>query len=475
METRTESYRGQRPQPVMDGAVPIHDKELERTVVGTLIQRRYAMDETAEILTDDCFWDEGHKEIYRAVRSIYDRGELPDVTLVSTELRRNGTHVGVGEVVAIAMEAPVVNLVPHALVLRDMSVRRQLFEAGTRVRQAALDETLGVDEVYAEAKESLDGIFGAETHRCVTLEDTYRELQEHILANMGRPEGLIYGTPTGFPELDRNGGLCGSDLTVIGAETSQGKTSLAMALTVSALANGVPVAFYSMEMTPQQLTARIAAMVSGVSSKRQLYDRLEHGELQLMDAMMDGLDRRLLHIDDRATSTVESISMSIRGMVRRHGVKGAVIDYLQLMKSGDRRLNQEQTAAHIARSMKNLAKELDIWIVLISQLRRDDQNPVPTMSRLRDSGQIEEAADNILLIYRPRDGRNYPAPFTDVPTQHTALVKMAKGRNVGTTEFICGFKGETTLFYPLEAGKLDQLRQQGSIKAVEENDDKMPF
>lgn len=140
----------------------------------------------------------------------------------------------------------------------------------------------------------------------------------------------------------------------------------------------------------------------------------------------------------------------------RRGIKGVVIDYLQLLHIKDARMSREQVVAQCARTLKNLARELDIWIILISQLSRDSHNPVPCMSRLRDSGQIEEAADMVLLIYRPAEGASFPPPFRDVPTVGRAMVIVGKGRNTGTGSFICGFRAVNTFFFPV-AG--DMLRE----------------
>lgn len=162
----------------------------------------------------------------------------------------------------------------------------------------------------------------------------------------------------------------------------------------------------------------------------------------------------------------------------KYDIKGAVVDYLQLVNTKELGMNREQATAKCARDLKNIAKELGIWIIAISQLSRNAQSPVPSMARLRDSGQIEEAADNIFLIYRPRDSKNYPEPFTDVPADGTAMVIIGKGRHVGTGQFICGFKPENTLFYPLDDNSLINIKNmaiplQNESKSLYDED--LPF
>ena len=136
----------------------------------------------------------------------------------------------------------------------------------------------------------------------------------------------------------------------------------------------------------------------------------------------------------------------------KYKVKGAIIDYLQILNVNMKNVNKEQAMGDVARRLKNIAKELDIWVIALSQLSRDKENPIPTLARLRDSGQIAEAADNVILIYRPEfyGKLSYPSDFASASVQGTALIHLAKGRNVGTTKFICGFSAPTTLFYNLQ-------------------------
>lgn len=433
----------------------INNPELERTVVASLITSYRSIVDTSEILYDDCFFDEKMKEIYQAVKAIYNRGDAPDMILVSSELAKNGSSITAVEIADICVNSSIpLDLVQHALILRDYSFRRKLFNIGNYLISMSPDEKCSVESLQLDCRNALDGLFDFGSVDLSTLEDTYKDLINVVIENQNRREGEVYGTPTGFDEIDQAGGLCGTDLIVVGAETSQGKTSFATTLTLSAIQHGDGVAFYSMEMLPIQLTARIAAMRTGISSNKILRTKLEVEEFNKIGQCMTDLDMTKLYFDGKSNSSIDSILMSIRRMKMKKDIKGAVVDYLQLVKSTDGKLNREQAIGDIARSFKNLAKDLNIWIILISQLSRDKQNPYPTLSRLRDSGQIEEAADVIYLIYRSRDGRNYPEPFADISTNGTAMISVAKGRHIGTTQFICGFKPETTCFYPVSQQEL---------------------
>ncbi len=437
---------------------PIVNLELEKIVIASLITSYNSIVETADILHEDCFSDDKLREVYKAIKTIYNRGDSPDMILVSSELAKNGSKIKSFEIADLCVNTLTqFEIVQHALLLRDYSLRRKLLKIGTDLLTHAPDEQFKVESLQNDCREMLNSLFDFESTDLTTLNDSFNDLMNVIIENQNRQEGETYGTPTGFSEIDRDGGLCGTDLIVVGAETSQGKTSFATSLALSAIEHGEDVAFYSMEMLPVQLTSRIAAMKSGISSSRIMRNKLSVEEVNRIGEGLKNIDMSKLHFDGKSKSSLESILMSIRRMKMKKDIKGAVVDYLQLVKPDNLKLNREQAIGDISRSFKNLAKELNIWIILISQLSRDRQNPYPTLARLRDSGQIEEAADVIYLIYRSRDNKKYPEPFADVPTQGTAMISVAKGRHIGTTQFICGFKPETTCFYPISEQELSTL------------------
>lgn len=458
---------------------PICNPELERMVVAALVNSYNANVETSEILSEDCFYDEKMREIYRAIKSIFNQGHNPDFMLVSNELKKVKSRVTAADVAELCYNtATPFDISQHALLLRDISLRRNLRRICAASALRADDQSVPVETMQNECRTGLDNLFNFDASHDFTMEDSYKGLIKVILENDVRREGEIYGTPTGFPEIDKDGGLCATDLIVVGAETSQGKTSFATALALSAVEHGEDVAFYSMEMLPLQLTARIVAMRSKISSKHLLREKISEDEFNRTGECVMELDMKKLHFDGRSISSMDSIMMSIRRMKMKHDIKGVVVDYLQLVRPDDRKLNREQAIGDMARSFKNLAKELDIWIILISQLSRDRQAPVPSLARLRDSGQIEEAADVIYLIYRPRDNQRYPEPFADVSTRDTALISVAKGRNIGTSQFICGFNPATTCFFPLNPEELAGMPYEaagGAVHAATPTAEAAPF
>lgn len=460
----------------MADTAPISDLECEKMVLSSLISSVQNIVEIEEVLDTECFYDLHHKEIYSAILNVYHKGDRPDLVSIKAELAAMGSEVKVQELGDILVNnmAPL-DIYPRSQRLRELGMRRKLWDIGMMLIGRSCQESEDLESVHLDAKNSIDSLFQGIEDETVNMADSYKELQTQMLLNRDLQEGQTIGTPTGFLELDRNGGLNETDLVVVGAETSQGKTSFATALTMSAIEAGDGVAFYSMEMTPKQLTARIASMRSGINVSDILYHKLEMWQIYKIDEAMSGFDASLLKFDGRSTSSLESILLSIRMMVMKHGIKGAVIDYLQLMSIKSEKLPREQMIAKCARDLKNLAKDLKIWIIVISQLSREKVSGLPTMSRLRDSGQIEEAADNVYLIYRPGMKGSYPDPFKDVPTDGTAEVIIGKGRNTGTGEFICGFKGENTLFYPLGMDEIERMKTRYSFPPADPTEEKLPF
>lgn len=228
-------------------------------------------------------------------------------------------------------------------------------------------------------------------------------------------------------------------------------TSLALTFINNAAKQGHKVAMYSMEMKREQCAARLMSMNSGIPSNQILYSQLDDNYLKQLDSGVNKIYNLPIYFDDNSTSNIDKIIASIRAMKVKHDISGAVIDYLQILNVNQKSFNKEQAMGDVARRLKNLAKELDIWIIALSQLNRDANNPIPTLNRLRDSGQIAEAADMVMFVYRPEVyEKYYPAPFTNHETKGTAMIDIAKGRNIGLHKFICGFDAKTTKFYETE-------------------------
>lgn len=434
-------------QIMTDTPVMPQSPEAEKVVLGTIITESNILDEIRDILPADAFYITKNKEIYQCALDISDRGEHVDIITVVNECQKKKIDVTAFDVAQLQQNySPIIN--DHIGILVEKYRRRKLFEIGAILQSNSYSEVNGISEVLSEVKEKLDGLFTSSRESVYTIRDAVQSVYDNIDKNL-RGSSSLTGNPTGFTLLDkRSGGLQTSDLVIVAADSSQGKTSFAIKLAMNC---GCPVAFYSMEMKKEQIAARMMSIESGVPANEILFSKLDSGRIQQIDKGVSRVIENPIYFDDRSTSNIETILASIRMMKIKYGIKGAVVDYLQILNVNMKGSNKEQQMGDVARRLKNIAKELDIWVIALSQLSRDNQNPVPSLTRLRDSGQIAEAADMVILIYRPEVyGKKYPEEFSSKSTEGTAMIDVAKGRNVGLMKFLVGFDAKTTNFYELD-------------------------
>ena len=426
------------------------EPQAEKLVLGTIMTERNSLNEVRDILSPECFYDKMNRSVYEAITAIDARGESPDLVTVANEMRKHSETVDFYTLSQIG-SCYTNDIYQHAAILHDKEKRRRFIEIGMLMQQRAYSEENDIVDILTEAEESLKGLFQSSKDNIATLNQAIREVNEQMSRNASDDRPLT-GTPTGFSKIDgRSGGLQRSDLVVIAADTSSGKSSLAIALTLSAAKYGDGVAFYSMEMKKEQIAARMIAIESGVPANEIMYSKLNTEQFERIDRGIGKIYNKPVYFDDRSTSNIDTILSSIRTMKFKYNVSGAVVDYLQILSVNMKGSNTEQQMGEAARRLKNLAKELDIWIIALSQLNRDSINPVPSLARLRASGQIAEAADVVMLIYRPElYGKFYPEPFQNADTHGTALIDVAKGRNIGLSKFLVRFEAQTTRFYEME-------------------------
>ena len=427
-----------------------NEPQAEKLVLGTIMTERNALNEVRDILSPESFYNKLNRAVYEAITAIDARGESPDLVTVANEMRKQSDTVDFYTLSQIGT-CYTNDIYQHAAILHDKEKRRRFIEIGMLMQQRAYSEENDIVDILTEAEESLKGLFQSSKDNIATLNQAIREVNEQMSRNASDDRPLT-GTPTGFSKIDgRSGGLQKSDLIVIAADTSSGKTSWAIALTLSAAKYGDGVAFYSMEMKKEQIAARMIAIESGISASDIMYSKLNAEQFERIDRGIGKIYNKPVYFCDRSTSNIDTILSSIRTMKLKYGVSGAVVDYLQILSVNMKGSNTEQQMGEAARRLKNLAKELDIWIIALSQLNRDSLNPVPTLARLRASGQIAEAADVVMLIYRPElYGKFYPEPFQNADTHGTAMIDVAKGRNIGLSKFLVRFEAQTTRFYEME-------------------------
>lgn len=440
-----------------------NDKDIEVAVLGTLLTCNAAFMEVQDVLTEDCFYQERYKTIYKAIKRIIDRGDEASILNVPREVQKDGIEVY--EVAEIGTHGIYTKVRQYAEILADLNQRRQLWYLSQDLASKSVSDE-AIPTIVERLQDGISKVQGELSPTTIDLNDGMRMIYDLVSANTNGT-ATTQGTLTGFNYIDKKGGLHPSDLVIIAGESSHGKTSFATSITLNAVFNGSRVAFYSMEMTAQQMMARMTAIRSGVSANHILYNPLSPTEIAQTDRAIAEIMNASgnLYMDDRSTSNIDTIISSIRTNKIRNNIDGAIVDYLQILNVNMRNTNKEQAMGDVARRLKNLAKDLGIWIIALSQLNRADGEP--NINRLRDSGQIAEAADVVMLVYRPEKNgvAKYSAPFESVDVKDTALVDVAKGRNIGVGKFICGFKGATTYFYDL----------QNLPTAVVSNNVQMPF
>lgn len=431
----------------------VNDPKAEQYVIGSLLVDPTAYTLVSQYLDEDCFYDPMCRDIWKAVDNMGKQGMPIDVISVSAELSKQKSNLTALDLMNISAQiASSAHVEYHAIRLQDLGRRRKLWVVGQQLSKVGLSEEILTADAHQEAIESIGGVF-EKADGVFTLNDAMNSLNEIMVKN-ATVGGVTTGTKTGMERFDEKGGLQKSDLIIVAGETSQGKTSLALCMTRHAIENGAKVAFYSMEMTKEQLTARLLSAKTNIPANNILYSgSLAPSEIRMIDDARGKLPGENLFFDDKSTSNIDSILLSIRMLKMQKDIDGAVVDYLQILNVNSRStsFSREQAMGDAARRFKNLAKELNIWIIALSQLSRDSNCPEPNLNRLRDSGQIGEAADVVILVYRAEYyNRAYPAPFDnkdDYPTDGTAMIDVAKGRNIGTFKFFMGFNKNTTNFF----------------------------
>ena len=459
----------------------VYDNFCERQVLGVLLGYKGYYDLFQDYCTEDVFFNPTNRYLFQCISGVISEGKIPDVVSVY-EFTRKHPQSGCSDEENAQFAATIAELSSSVessatfeqdcMRLADLLIRRKMYLIGSRLMAAGKSELGDTDEIKAKTLEELQALDERPTTSVRNIKESLAQLNEIVENNISGTRTIGY--PTGFSYLDEKGGMQPTDLWVIAAEFSQGKTSLAIDLCLNAASAGYGAAFFSTEMISTQLAARMVAGKSGISSRVIMQQPLEGENLSKFDKAIGKLEGLPIYFDDTSTLSVERIINSIRSMVRNRGVKIVFIDYLQTLQTNERnmKMTEEQFFGLTARKFKNLAKELQICIVLISQIARSKDNTTePTLSRIRGSGQINEAADVILLIYRPEFyGKTYSGDLSSVSPKGTAQIKLAKGRHIGTGEFICGYHSPTTHFY-----ELDSIPLIDSSYNFHTNDENRPF
>ncbi len=401
-------------QPAMkspEGKLPPHDTELEEVVLGALMLEKDAYMSVADFLTPDAFYDPRNAKIYDAISTLGFNQRPIDMITVTEQLRVNGTLDAVGGAVHIAELTSRVysaaNVEFHAKSVSQKFLARRRSKFASQVSTDAYDEANDVDDLLQQAEGQLFEISQTHLKREVTQIDPVLNLALEQIQTAANTSTGLSGLKTGYDELDRmTSGWQNSDLIIIAARPAMGKTAFVLSMAKNmALDYNTPVAIFTLEMANVQLVKRLISNVANLEGEKIKSGQLSPEEWERLNSRIATIYSAPMYLDETPGLSITELRTKARRLVREHGVKLIMIDYLQLMNATGMKLgSREQEVSTISRSLKALAKELNIPIIALSQLNRstetrEDKRPV--LSDLRESGAIEQDADIVCFIHRP--------------------------------------------------------------------------
>ena len=452
------------------GKIPPQALEVEEAVLGALMLESLAHQKVSSILTVDSFYHQSHQTIYKTIQTLINQGKPIDLLVVTQELKNSGKLDEVGGPLYITQltskVASAAHIEHHARIIAQTYMARQIIKVTAERGAQAYDQSNDINDVLSGLQNDLIGLLQFGHGNETTIGHGLEEIQNRIAFNQLNT-GLS-GIGTGLHKLDRlTGGLQKTDLVIIAGDSSQGKTAFALTILKNSVMNfGARVAVYSLEMSSSQLIARILATETGIPSNDILGKCLMYEEAKTIERATSKLNSLPIFFDELSTSTIDQICSSIRRLTIKQKINLVIVDYLQLVGSEQKGRTDESQLAEITRRLKNIAKELSIVVIALSQLNRDPDKPRPMVTRLRGSGQIVEAADLVLLIWRPEvyGITEFKDSFEGTPSVGLAECRIAKGRNVGTGAFLLRFNPSTTAFSNYES---EIVKQVNSDKHIE--------
>ena len=392
------------------GKIPPHDIEAEQAVIGSMLTDKEAVAAAIEVLKPEDFYRDDNRIIYEAILSLYSRSEPIDIITLKSELSSMGKFEAVGGLEYLA-ELPdkvptTANVEQYIKIVEEKSVLRNLIKTANEIITLGYDQTQEVDGIIDNAEKKIFEVMQRKNQKGYTpikdiLVETFTELEQ-----LYNQKQRVTGVPTGFTDLDfRTAGLHNSDLILVAARPAMGKSAFALNIATNAAVKAhIPVVIFSLEMSKEQMTSRILCSEAMVDSNKVRTGKIDDEEWAKLAAASGELSEANIYIDDTPGISIMEIRAKCRKMKLEKNIGLVVIDYLQLVQgSGKRGSSREQEIAEISRSLKILAKEINVPVIALSQLSRaPEQRPDhrPMLSDLRESGSIEQDADIVMFLYR---------------------------------------------------------------------------
>jgi replicative DNA helicase len=424
-----------------------------------------AIHDVSDTIRPDSFYAEKHRIIFEMMRELSERGEPIDILSLSERLTSTGQLERIGGrayIAELSGSAPAPgNFAHYADLVSRKSVMRNLIDASYEITEAAYDESQDVVQTLDEAEKKIMAIGNASaSHKFIAIAEKLAGAWDRI-EDMSKNKDAIRGIPTGFPDLDNLlSGLHPSDLIILAARPSMGKTSLALDIARNtAVRHDVPVGIFSLEMSSEQIVDRMLSAESYVDSWRMRTGAVHAEEdfAKIRDAL-ENLSKAPIYIDDKPAQNILSMRAVARRLKRERGIGLIIVDYLQLMAPTNTKQSDSmvQQVTEISRSLKQLARELEVPVLALSQLSRavEQRGGKPRLSDLRDSGSIEQDADVVMFIHRD-DKRN---PDSDKP--NVAEILVEKHRNGPTGKADLYFDEKRTSFLPMDKSGYGDLANE---------------
>ena len=432
--------------------------EVERAVLGALMNDRDAYAVVCEILSPESFYEQRNQLIYSAIRDLSIAEKPVDVLTVTDELERQGSLDKVGGAIYIAdlsnKVASSANIEYHARIIAHKFLARQLISFASDIETKAFDGSMDIDDLMQDAEGSLFELSRRNMKKDYTQIDPVISNAVEVIQKAAANKDGLTGVPTGYHKLDNiTSGWQASALVIIAGRPAMGKTSFALSMAKNIAADyKVPMAFFSLEMSNVQLVNRLISNCCEIQGSKILNGQLKPDEWERLDKRLNNLIGSPLYVDDTPGLSVFELRTKARRLVRDHGVKIIMIDYLQLMNANGMRFSRRQEeVSTISRSLKQIAKELDIPILALSQLNRGVESREglegkrPQLSDLRESGAIEQDADMVLFVHRPEYYHIYQDE-NGRDLHGMAQIIIAKHRKGATGDVLLNFRGEFTRF-----------------------------
>lgn len=437
------------------GRIPPQNTDAERALLGSIMLRADAIHDATDTITPESFYVEKHRVVYRTMLDLMNAGSPIDLLSVANrlkeikELERIGGNAFLAEVVGTVPSSA--NLKYYAEIVQKKAMMRNLIEAAGDITELGYDESQNIENLLDTADKRMNEVTSSPTMRkFIPMKDMLGEAWERF-EHLHSSDYEMRGVPTGFSNLDNMlAGFQKSDLIILAARPSMGKTALALDIArQTAIKHGTPVGIFSLEMSSQQLVDRMLAAEARVNAWKLRTGKIDSDEeFQKVRDAMEKLSKAPIYIDDQPATNAVVMRSVARRLKREHGIGLLIVDYLQLMTPTASRASDSlvQQVTEISRSLKTMARELEVPVLALSQLSRaiETRRGKPRLSDLRDSGSIEQDADVVMFIHR-EDKMNHDAETTNI-----AEILIEKHRNgpVGKVELY--FDERRTTFLPID-------------------------